>query len=255
MADRWAASYKVDPLSDERLGKVDIGQLRAFLAQQGAPAADCDACGTKFALVTLAEDRKIALEPLLVQAAKPPVSVAPPAKVDKPKKGRVSSAMESVGTMFKHKARRADEPHRDAPKKGKGKKGAKASPKLSSAPDAQMPEASTAANAARDAAVLAAYAAVPPPEAEAIREALSASGTGQTDAEATTASASVDGGATAANAGSTKEAESASAAQPAAVAPKAATEATARASTTVTLVLELRTAEGPFPFQLNLRGA
>ena len=58
-----------DMLADERIGKVTVEMLRAYILQCGAGADDIKRCDTKFSLVRFAEERRIDLEACFAAAA------------------------------------------------------------------------------------------------------------------------------------------------------------------------------------------
>jgi hypothetical protein len=58
-----------DMLADDRIGKVTVEMLRAYILQCGAGADDIKRCDTKFSLVRFAEERRIDLEACFAAAA------------------------------------------------------------------------------------------------------------------------------------------------------------------------------------------
>ena len=67
----WGESipgYAVDPLTDPRLAKVPFGKLKRFMQEKVANEEakhNLFLCSTKFAIVSLAEDLGIRLDPIL----------------------------------------------------------------------------------------------------------------------------------------------------------------------------------------------
>ena len=63
---------QTDPLTDPRLSQVPFMRLKSFLRKAGVSEPELFAASTKFALVVLASDLQIKLEPLLKEHGKPP---------------------------------------------------------------------------------------------------------------------------------------------------------------------------------------
>jgi hypothetical protein len=236
--------YSEDVLTDPRIAHVSIDEFKQYLEQQGVANSEVQACSTKFALVALAEAKKVELESILTAGAKKHEAEEAQKKPDSQlaqAKKRVSNAVDSVGKLLKKK---------DGAKKGKGKKGKKESPKGGGAKKGgskqgtdTTPRVASAETASNEAAVLAAYDTLPQAEAQQVIVAL----TGETNAAPAAAPAAME----------PSSSVSPQKAKPPSVSPAAAARSASTAveplDRKLTFTIQLTTEGSSFPFTFSLR--
>ena len=172
------ASY--DPITDERLSQVTVEQLKDFLGDSKISAVELDACSTKFALIRLAEEKGIALEPCFAAAVAPSSSgdfVTSMTKMVKQGDDQVGSAMKLKKTKVAKKPAKGGKT-----KKVDGRSSPKSSP--SASPPAKRTGTKSAQGSDGSAATGVTRAVLPTAPIEGAAERRQAAAAGDSSAQA-----------------------------------------------------------------------